>query len=245
MKLLVVFGSFILTGVLIPSAQLMAQSNKSDSVFYESAVNNAITIYRQSSLDQSRFYNGRKYKPYGMGFINGVPFFQSDKFTEGTLMYEGGFYDKVKLLFDLVKGMLIIKTDVAIELINERIEAFSISGHTFVRLTRDSLNNNFSTGFYEKLYNGKITIYKKEKKEIKENISGTEGVRYEIINKTVYYLKKNGVYYYIKNKKHIDDILRDRQNEIQKFTRYNGLSFKNDPDNTLIQIAGYYDQLTR
>ncbi len=245
MNLLSLKSLIILTGILLSSMRVSAQSNKSDSVFYESAVNNAIAIYRQSTSDQPRFYNGRKYKPYRIGFINEVPFFQNDQFTEGTLIYEGSYYDKVKLLFDEVKDMVIIKTDVAaIELINERVGGFSFPGHTFLRLTRDSSNDNFNTGYYEKLYSGKIEIYKKEIKEIKENISSTEGVRGEIIKKTWYYLKKNGVYYLIKKKKHINQILSNHKNDIQKFVRNNGLSFRNDADNTLIQIGRFYDQLT-
>jgi hypothetical protein len=245
MKLFMLIGLCIAAGVLLPASQLKAQSNSHDSVFYAAAVSNAIAVYRQSSLDQSRLYNGRKYKPYGISFINGVPFFMTDQFSEGSIIYEGGFYDKVRLLYDEVKERVIVRTDVAIELINERIETFSISGHTFVRLNADSLHKNISTGFYEKLYTGKIEVYKKERKLIKENLSTTEGVRGDIELKIVYYLKKDGVYYPVKKKSHINEILSDHQNEIQKFIKNKGLSFRNDSDNTLIQIAGYYDQLTR
>lgn len=245
MKLFSLIGLCIVAGVLFPASQLKAQSNSGDSIFYAAAVSNAIAVYRQSSVDQSRLYNGRKYKPYALSFINGVPFFQTDQFIEGSIVYEGGFYDKVKLLYDEVKEMVILRTDVAIELINERIETFSLSGHTFVRLNKDSLHSNINTGFYEKLYGGKIEVYKKERKIIKENLSTTEGVRGDIDQKIFYYLKKDNVYYLIKKKSHINEILGDRQNEIQKFMKDKGLSFRKDSDNTLIQIAGFYDQLTR
>ena len=81
----------------------MAQGSQSDSSFYQSAVYNTIDLYRQFASDQSRLYNGRRYKPYDIPFVVGVPFFQSDWFTEGTIIYEDGYYDKVMLLYDEVK----------------------------------------------------------------------------------------------------------------------------------------------
>jgi hypothetical protein len=244
MKLSKIICGCCFAGMLFNGTILKAQSSKSDSVFYQASIYNAVTVYQQFAQDQSRLNNGRKYKPYSFSFVNGTPFFQTDQFGEGTIIYEGGYYNNVKLLYDEVQDMVILRNEIAIELITERIEQFSISGHLFVKLAKDSLNNRVSAGFYEQLYKGKIEVYKKEKKVIKENLSTTEGVRGDIEKKTFYYLKKDGIFYLIKKKANIYEALRDKENEIQKFMRSNGLNFKSDPDNTLAKIAPYYDQLT-
>jgi hypothetical protein len=244
MKLSILILGFCLAGMLFNSAILKAQSNKSDSVFYQASINSAIVFYQQYTQNQSRLYNGRKYKPYSFSFVNGTPFFQSEQFGGCSIIYEGGYYDNVKLLYDEVQDMVILQTEVTIELITERIEQFTIPGHLFINLANDSLNSRISAGFYERLYKGKIEIYKKEKKVIKENLSTTEGVRGDIDKKTFYYLKKDGLFYQIKKKANIYEVLRDKENEIQKFIRSSSLSFKSDPDNTLAKIAAYYDQLT-
>ena len=230
---------------LSSSARAMAQGSQSDSSFYQSAVYNTIDLYRQFASDQSRLYNGRRYKPYDIPFVVGVPFFQSDWFTEGTIIYEDGYYDKVMLLYDEVKELVILRAEVTIELINERIAAFTIGEHKFQRLVKDSLNTGFATGFYEKLFSGKIEIYKKEKKTIIENLSNSEGVRGDIDVKIYYYIKKNGRYQLIKKKANIYEVLNDRSKEIQQFIKSNKLNFKHDRENTLIKVAGYYDQLTK
>ena len=244
MKLSTSFWLFLLATAFFPGIALKAQSNKNDSGFFQASIHNAITSYQHFARDQSRLNNGRKYKPYGIRFISGTPFFQTDHFSEGTIIYEGGYYDNVNLMYDEVQDMVILRTDVAIELITEHIEQFSIAGHFFVKLVKDSNNHHLAAGFYEQMYKGKVEVYKKEKKLIKENLSTTEGVRGEIEKKTLYYLKKNGICYIIKKKSNIYEVLRDKENEIQKFMKSNSLSFKSDPDNTLAKIAFYYDQLT-
>lgn len=245
MRFLVLPLLFILFAVLFPHNKLIGQVNHEDSVFYQAAVNNTIAFYQQSTKDQPRYYNGRKYKPYRIEFVKGIPFFESDKFVKGNVVYEGGLYDNVELLYDQVTDILILKSGVAIELINERVSQFTISGHTFTRLVQDSNKSLPGTGYYEILYNGKIEILKKDRKRIQDNLSSTEGVRGDIISKKYYYLKKNGQYYFIKDKGKLLDLLNDRKNEIQQFIKYYKLNFKKDTDNTLTKIAGYYDQLTR
>ena len=245
MKLLVLSCVFILVAVLFPRTKLMGQVSQVDSVFYQSAVYNAIAFYQQSTQDQPRIYNGRRYKPYRMGFLSGTPFYQSDLYTAGSVIYEDGVYENVKLLYDQVADMLILQGYFGIELISERVAQFTLYGHTFNRLVQDSVNNLPASGFYEKLYKGRIEILKKEKKIIKENLSDTEGVRGEISGKIYYYLKKNGLYYLIKNQRTVFELMKDRQSEIQHFMKSNNLNFKKDKENTLTKIAGYYDQLTR
>lgn len=236
---------FTLIILLYPFSEPQAQPTRDDSDFYQAAVSNATEVYSQSAKSRSRLYNGRKYKPYRIAFINGTPFFLSDQFTAGSVVYEGGFYKDVKLLYDQVEDRLIFKAEVAIELINERVEQFAINDHLFRRLIKDSLNTGFKTGFYEQLYKGKIEIYKKERKLIKENLSSTEGIRGEIDKKTFYYLKKNGSYYLIKKGNSLFEALGDHKSEIQHFISSNNLSLKKDKENTLTKIAAFYDQLTK
>lgn len=245
MKLTALNSLIILITFLYPNVRLTGQANNSDSIFYQSAVYNTIAFYRLSAGDQTELFNGREYKPYRISFINGHPFFLSDQFAEGSIIYEDGLYQNQQLLYDEVQGMVILNTDVRIELITERIKQFTISGHTFIRLNKDSLNNRFIEGFYERLYDGKIEIYKKENKFIKEDLSETEGVRGEITKKNYYFLKKNGQYYPVIKKNNLFEILKDREKEIQQFIKNNSLDFRKDTDNTLSKIAGYYDQLTR
>jgi hypothetical protein len=224
---------------------LFAQADQADSSFYQSAVYSAIAFYHQSAGDQVRLFNGREYKPYRIAFISGQPFFMSEKFAAGSIIYEDVFYDNVQLLYDEVKNMIIVETGVRIEMINERIRQFSIAGHSFSRLPQDSATGHPGDGFYETLYSGKIQLYKIEKKQISEDLSDTEGVRGVVTARKYYYIRKGDQYYPVKSKNSIYDILREKRNELQQFVKRTGLSYRKDPENMLIKIAGFYEQLTK
>jgi len=230
---------------LLSCTQTVAQVNSADSIFYQSAIYNALAFYQQAGTDQSRLFNGREYKPYRISFTGGHPFFLSDKFSAGAVIYEDGIYDHVQLLYDEVKEMVIAETGVSIELITERIGEFTIAGHRFTRLPADSAATKMAGGFYENLYNGKTGVYKKERKFLGEDLSDTDGIKGVVTTKTYYYLKKSGQYYLVKNKGQVYNVLRDRKNEIQQYIKSNSLDFKHDMDNTLAKIAAYYDQLTK
>ncbi|CAN5478008.1 hypothetical protein BH11BAC3_BH11BAC3_00210 [soil metagenome] len=231
---------------LFSSSQLLAQLNENDSSFYHAAINNAKELYRQSEKSQTRLLNGRKYIPYRIAFIGGgTPFFQTDEFVDGSIVYEDNFYDSVKLVYDQVDERVVFRSEFAIELIAERVKQFSISGHYFTRLQNDSVNSIIKTGFYEKLYSGSIELYKKEMKKIKENLSSTDGIMGEIELKTNYYIKRDGHFYLIKKNNSLFEALGGYKKEMQQFMKANGLKLKRNKDYTLLKIASYFEQLTR
>lgn len=234
-----------ISSVFISPGHLMAQTSLGDSSFYEEAISNAIGVFRKTERDQSRLYNGRQYKPYTFTFIRGVPFFLTEEFTGGTIHYDGSFYDSVRLLYDEIKEMVIIDLGWRVELVNERIGNFSIGDHQFLHLKKDSLNNLPASGFYEKLYNGQVVLYKKEKKEIKDHLSVSDGYQAEAIAKSYYYIKLDNIYHYVKRKKNLLNIFKDKKNEIQQYMKSSQLNFKNDKERTLSSVAAYYDQITK
>ena len=233
----------MLTGLLF-RAPVFAQADQIDSSYYQAAVNNAIALYQQSEKDQSRLMNGREYKPYTFPFVRSFPYFLSKDFSEGSISYDGGFYDHVQLLYDEIAELVILNRGVAIELANERIKEFTILGHKFVPLIKDSMNKRPGSGFYESLYQGKIEVYKKEKKSIVDILSSTEGYQAEAVSKTSYFLKKENTFYPVKKKRDMLRVLGNKKSEIQQYIKQNRLDFKHDKDNTLAKIGAYYDQLT-
>ena len=236
---------FILLVILLVHFKAFGQLDKSDSGFYQTAVNNAINAYSKSETDQARIYNGRQYKPFTFPFINGSPFFLTDQFSNASIVYDGGFYDNIRLLYDEVAEMVIFSAGSRLELINDRIEKFTIAGHRFIHLKKDSIKNGVPAGFYEQLYAGNIQVFKKEKKSLKDVLSVADGYQAGIEVKTGYYIRKKGSYYTVNKKKEVLNILSDKRKEIQQLIKENKLDFRHDKENTLVAIAAYYDQLTR
>jgi hypothetical protein len=196
---------------------------------------------------ESGLYNGSEYAGYPFSFTDGHPFFESPSPITGSIVYEGILYENVPLQFDMINELIIIRSPdqrYQIQLFNERITGFDLLDHHFIRLIKDSSNSDLiSSGFYELLYERGTSVFKKEKKKINENVSATAGVTRTVLINDLFYLKKNGKYYYVKNKGAMMNILEDRKKEIKQFMHKNKLNFKRNTDNTLTQVAQYYDQL--
>ncbi len=233
---------FALVTILVKQGD--GQTVLNDTSFLAVAHNNTIAVYQRAIASQSTIVNGRQFKPYAYTFIKGHPYFETNKFSTGTIHYEGNYYDSVQLMYDENSGLLILDAGIRLELINERIPEFSISGHRFKRIETDSLDNALKTGFYEVLYEGKnIELFKKEFKEFKEALSVTEGYQVEILEKRSYYVRKEGKYFRVKNKNAALDLFRQKRGELEKFIKSKKLNFRKDLENAITQTAIHYDQL--
>ena len=230
---------------LAASSSLMAQLSAEDSVFYKQAVKNLVEVYKRAAGDQSRLYNGSQYGGYLFSFINGHAFFYDDKPSVGSVLYDGVLYENTALQFDEVQEVLIADSVRRIQLLNDRVERFTLFNNNFVRLVKDTSNltSPIKTGFYNLLYEGNNTLLKREEKFIREEVSTGELQRFIEIH-TFYYLKKGNGYLPLRTRNAILTIFSDKKKEIRQYIRKNKLSYKHDRDNMLIKVTAYYDQLT-
>jgi len=72
-----------------------------------------------------------------------------------------------------------------------------------------------------------------------------EGVERTVLVSSHYYIKKDGIMYPVWKESDITDILQDKKKEIKQFIKKNKLKFRKDKDNVLVQIAAYYEQITK
>jgi hypothetical protein len=224
----------------------MSQQNQTDSAFYQSAVSNTIHLFHQLSSDQSGLYNGSEYPGYDFQFKKGSPFFLTDRFTRADILYDGILYKDVSILYDDLKDILVLEDSLyPIQLHSRRVAEFNISGHHFMRPEKNDLNNSISDQqFYELLFDGKISIFKKQVKTIVQDISANEGVEKSIVESDNYYIKRHGVFNLIRDQNDLIRVLNDREKEIRDFLKKNKLKFRKNKENTLLQVAGYYEQIT-
>ncbi len=168
-----------------------SQSKEKDSILFQTAVSNTISIYNQQLGDQSPAYNGSHYVKPPFIFKTGTPYFLSDTFAKnGSVVYDNIQFDSLTLLYEDLRELLISKSNgYLLQLVNQRISSFNISGHKFIRLVSDSLNPGITnTGFYELLYQGRTTVLKKTIKNIVEEANVVEGVleHIEVIYQLLY-----------------------------------------------------------
>lgn len=222
-----------------------AQYTKEDSSIYTESLTGAVALYNQFIGPESELYNGTNYLFYSNNIQDGIPYFESKDFNKGYIVYNGILYENISLLYDIVKEEVITyapKTGFAIRLFNDKISSFRILDHHFVHFVKESTTKIIKPGFYNVLYNGTNTLYVKHIKKIEEDLSSGK-LRNFIIESRAYYIKKNKVFYRIKNKKDTLKILSDKKTEIRQFIRKNNLKLKKNMDVPLAKIVAYYDGL--
>jgi hypothetical protein len=224
---------------------LKAQHLSGDAIA-DSAYGDALKNYHSYLAPEPALYRGPQYLPYHYLLKSGHPYF-SDSVRTGTIRYAGIVYSDQRLLYDEVYGQVVITDPYGafkIGLLSERIDSFTIEDHSFIRMT-DSLNPSApAVGFYEQLYRGRISLLKREKKTIQEDASLVdEGVRKYIVSGVSYYIRNGKTWYPVNTARGLMAATKDRGREVKRFIRSHKLSMRRDKENTLIQVAAWYDGL--
>jgi len=229
------------------SLRTQAQPAARDTSISGSAYGLALRQYHDYLDPEPNLNRGGQYAEYSFLLKEGHPFFDEDRWRKGTVMYNGILYENLSLLYDEVLDMLVMPDPLKvfkIILIPSEVGSFTIEDHSFVRLS-DSLNpSQPGNGFYEQLYKGHISLLKKEKKTIQEDVSNpAEGIRRYIEVHVSYYLKRGNEYYSVNNKGSLLYALKDKNKEARKFIRQNHLNVRKDKENALVKVVTWYDGL--
>ncbi|UYQ95042.1 hypothetical protein MKQ68_08035 [Chitinophaga horti] len=230
------------------TASVHAQVQSVDTSVRQSAIRSTEALYHQVIGGQSRLYNGSEYVPFPFPLNEGIPFFISDSMKVGDVSYDGMHFRQVPMMFDMVKDQLIVQESGSffkIYLVNEKIAQFSLLGHTFVRIVPDSVNaRTMTTGFYDRVYQGKTGVYVKRQKMIQET-TNNEGIRRTVNDMIRYYVLMDGRYHPVKKEKSVLALLGDEKKEVRQYLRKNKVRYKKDRATALARTMAYYDQLTK
>jgi hypothetical protein len=205
----------------------------------------ALAQFHQALFPENGLYNGGEYIDYASTLKNGHPYYGSILSQDGWVSYDGMRYERLQLWYDIViDGLILEPPSVAykMQLLNPKVEAFTLGDHRFVRLVRDS-TRDIRTGFYELLYSGKVRLYRKSSKNIQEYVTAQAVERYIYADST-YYLERGGRFVLVDHRRSLLDALADKRHDVQVFIRRNKLSLKRGKDESLTKIITYYDGLT-
>lgn len=212
--------------------------SSNDSSFVADASKNAIALYSKSTGPQSHIYNGNSYIEYSQQEEE-HPYFINE-WIDGTITYEGQYYENIPLLYDINNDKIITDHQYGInkiQLINSKVSNFTIQQHHFTNLK----NEGNPAGFYEVLYDGNTKAYVQWRKSLQETVTN-QSIERRFDYKSIYYIRKGGKMYSVKNKKSVINLLADKKSEIKKFIRSNNINFKADRSKALSQVVQFYDQ---
>src|SRR5688500_435147 len=153
----------LLLGLTALCQATFAQDSVPDSAFTKAAYDNAVKNYHKYTDKQARLYNGFLHIGYSHK-IEGNAYYPDQNWNKGTVIYDGIVFPDVSMMYDVYKDELVILHfhRLMLTLHNEKIKEFNWGNSRFIRYVRDSTQkNSLTTGFYQELYGGKITLFAK------------------------------------------------------------------------------------
>ena len=232
-----IYSLLILYMVLFPGSQLYC----SESWNPETA--NSFEI-KQDTIDKQKLYNGRTWRNLYLKVVGDQFLFTKD-FLPGNVTIDGRLFKGLSLKYDIYNDEILTITDLGmiLQLNKEMIDKFRISYNNndfhFQRIDADSLNS--LSGYVNVLYDGKVSLYVKYRKEI---LPLEVEHKYDLFNQFHrIYVRRDGKIFLVKSKRDFLNILEDKKQEVRSFIRFNRIWVsKKDPESFLKSIE-YYDNL--
>lgn len=222
-----------------------AQQPITDSAFYTQSINNVLTAYKKQVQDNLHIFNGIEYLRSGHG-VKGTAFFEADSLLPGSVFYDGRLYEDIPLRYDVVTDDVVIENytkNNEMKLVPEKLGYFYVAQHLFVRITADSLLPSFiTTGFYEKLYDGKLSVFARHQKIRKQSVTASENEA-KYIEYNYYFAFINNTFYKSGDKNEFLALMADKKDDIRKFIKDNKINFNKKREASMVQVAEYYSQL--
>jgi hypothetical protein len=235
----------LITFLFFPS-MLFAQAGAADTSFVKQSVAEAVQLYNKAVGMQAHLYSGAAYHVPSKPYLEGHQFFKEKAFANGAVYYDGAWFRDVPLLYDVVMDEVVTihpGSGQSQKLVKQKVEAFALSNHIFIRLHADSTAGTLMReGYYELLYDGEVKALARREKDLQERVTanGLEG-KYNNIDR--FYLQKAGAYHQVGTKSSVLRVLRDEKKELNKFARVNQLDFRRQRGEAIQKMAQHYDML--
>jgi hypothetical protein len=239
--------TFLLLSAL-PTQWLEAQTSLKDSLVYDSASMVAIRQYHMATAPEVGLYRGPQYVDYDYTLQKGEPFYGPDSIRSGSVWYSGVMYERIPMLYDVVKDQLVIKDPFniyKISLLMDLVDSFYLDGQPFIPI-RDSLAPAvLHGGFFDRIYEGRrFVLLKRDRKFVRENLMVTpDNVRLFVDENIDYYFKSGGQYRLVNTKAQLFDVLKDRKSEVKRLIRKSKLKWRANKEQILLAVVSYYDSV--
>ena len=199
--------------------------------------------YMNSASEYATIFSGNREKPFIYATKN-HSYFKEQDFVTGRLSYRGITYPEVQLRWDLYKDELIIlsPSNYGISLKSENIDFAELHGYHVYYLRPDSLLGCPPAGNYILLYSGDCSVIEKLSYVL---FTETNTMEYYFALSTKFYLKKDGVYHKITNRKSLLKVLNTHRRDLKRFIRANDLRFKRDAEKMVLEVVKEHEKLNR
>lgn len=198
-------------------------------------------------INLSYLYNGVEYLRHPAK-IQGSPFFLDTEYNNGTIVYNGIFYDGLRLKYDVVTDQLVtryIDGNSEMSFLSGLVSKFSIEGFKFVYLPTNTLGDvKTSPGYFQELIDGKASFFIKRKKNLKET-SGVRDITSEFVVADEFYVLKDNILHRVSSKSSVLNVFKDKKKELNAFLKNQSINFRDNPELAVSKIVQEYNELTK
>lgn len=228
---------------LLPSV-LKAQTKQTDVDFLQQSTASAIDSYHDLVGLQKHLNTGTEYAVVKKSYVKGHQFFLDDLPQQGSVLYDGAWFDNVHLQYDVALDELVAVQGgnmYKVKLVKQKVKAFKIGEYAFTHITHDS-TGKLAPGFYNVLFDGKAKFLAKRGKVLQEKATttGMEG-EYQFIDK--YYIYKDGAYHQVKSKGSVLRVFREDKKQLNKFLHDNSIKFRKNREEAILSIVQHNESL--
>lgn len=180
--------------------------------------------------------------------VEGTPYFK-DEWMKGNVVLNGGVqYPGVYLKLDLFDNEVHYMDQKGNDMIaTSRVQRVllldSVSQQLFNFVNGEFIqSDNHVRGWYEVLSQGKVWLFKKYNKQLRESKPyGSATIEQSIITLNSYCVLYNGTFTELKKMKELPGILADKKDQVAQYIKTNNLSGKTDAD--FENVINYYNGL--
>jgi hypothetical protein len=168
---------------------------------------------------------------------NGNPFFPVEK-NLGSVTYHGNRYDNIELLYDCEDDAVIIrdlKGQLKLRLVREKLEAFEVDGHRFVKLHLSGPQGEF----YEELHKGRRHLLVQWQKKMAYD---TRQTSVYTLRKTILLLE-DGKRRSIERLSDLLSLVPDKKKPLRRIYAEQPFTFRKNPANAARQVVQTIEKL--
>ena len=239
MKNIFIFVSFFLTTFC-----LCAQEQP-----HSTEINEKAKLYIKNANNLASIYSGREEPKYPERITN-HPYLESPNFRKGTLSVDGCVYHEMPMrLNQYVEELAVSTPDERLSILVPREYLdYAIIDSMYISFQKPQSADGkaLPEGYYVRIHNGKSQVWKRSVSSIENSIRQVERtLDYRFVHKVKMYIYTDGAYHLVKNKRSLLKVFEPKKKELQKMIRKLELSFIKSPEEMVITVAKYYDEINK
>lgn len=188
-----------------------------------------------------RLYKGRMFTPESYLESN-HPFFLSNRWIDGTIILDGTRFPGVFIQHDIAMGRVALNLplgnrSVFIHPHSSRINGMILDGHRFIHLQNGAGDPlSCDEGYYELIYDNRVSLLVKHQKALRVNAAGPDQYEYSRLR----YIYMDGKCLPVRNKRDLLAALSQREEEIRRYIKEQGIFIRGAEDREIAGILQYY-----